>query len=106
MKIEAMIRAQSDEHQTAFRTNPPLSDDVFEAALKFYLGGDRSIYSMSDDGLFIVQRADAIASQQVKEFEEALAQAYKHATGVKARGEQQIESMLQERANRAGLPLQ
>lgn len=103
MKIDAIVRSKSDDRQTAFRTIPPLTEEVFECAQKNYLGGDIGTY-WNHEGLFIVART-VMGAEQIQAFEDALTKAEQLLDRQKANPEKPSEKALQERANKTGLPI-
>ncbi len=106
MKITAIVCAQSDDKQTAFRTEPPATKQVVEFAVKNYLGEAFSDQYSIEDGLFIVGRA-WIPKERVALYEDALTDA-EIFLGKKSPlfSRKEIASHLRERAKRAGLPLE
>lgn len=103
MKIDAIVRSKSDDRQTAFRTIPPLTEEVFGCALQNYLGGETGVY-WSHEGLFIVART-VMGAEQIQEFEAALTKAEELLDRQKANPEKPGEKALQERSQKTGLPI-
>jgi hypothetical protein len=76
MKITAIVSSQTNSKQTAFRTEPPLTEEVLGCALRDFWGENwANVYSAAR-GLFIVART-AIPKEQIPEYERTLSEAEK-----------------------------
>ena len=104
MKIDAVVNSKSDDRQTAFRTIPPLTEEVFACALQNYLGAEKVDIFGVFQGLFIVFRT-AIGTEQIQTFEKALTDAEEFLSNQKTSTETPHKNSLQERAKKLGLPL-
>ena len=100
-----MLRKRSDDTQTAFRTEPPLTDEVLECAIKNYLGESYRDQLFNENGALVVARV-GIPEEQIKIWNDSLTNAEELVHKQKTTAETSREDALQARAKMMGLPLE
>ncbi len=100
-----MKRSGTDDHQTVFRTDPPLTKEVLEFAVKHYLGQSYGQTLTVKNGLLVVSRV-GFTRQDIAMLEERLTEAENFLQDQKANAEKSRENDLQARAARSGVSLE
>src|SRR5438552_8931398 len=104
MKIKAMVSSQTTNKQTAFRTEPPLTQEVLDCALKDYWGENWADVYSAKDGLFIVGRT-AIPKEQIPEYERTLTDAENLVQKRKENAKKDRSDFLKGQSDSMGLPM-
>lgn len=105
MKIKAMKRSASTDKETAFRTEPPISEKVLDYAINNLLGKSyASMYSVKNE-LLIVSKV-AVPHEELELLAERLTEAETHFKRTKERVETAREKDLDGRAKTAGVTLE
>jgi hypothetical protein len=105
MKITAIVSSQTNSKQTAFRTEPPLTEEVLGCALRDFWGENwANVYSAAR-GLFIVART-AIPKEQIPEYERTLSEAEKLIQKRKENAKKSRDDFLKGQSDMTGLPME
>jgi hypothetical protein len=104
MQITALIGAHCDDTHTAFRTEPPLTQEVLDCAVTNFFPAGLGDMLSTRDGLLIVARV-GIPSGTVQDYARYLTSAEMKVRKQQAGGAKRQVS-LQDRANESGLPLE
>lgn len=105
MKIVAIVSSQTNEEQTAFKTDPPLTEEVMEGAFDHYFGQKwRNVYSEAR-GLFIVART-AVPKDEIQNCEKTLTDAENLIQKRKASAKSVRDEFLKAQSNSTGLPVE
>jgi len=105
MKITAIAKSHSDQTQTAFKTEPALTEEVMQCAIENFFGPAYVDHFFVEDGLFIVRRA-VIPKDQVTEYERSLTQAENLLQKRKENADQNREGHLKRVSEDTGLPIE
>jgi hypothetical protein len=105
MKIKAIARSHTTDIQTAFKTEPPLTQEVLNSAIEHYFGVNYSDTYFEEDGLFIVKRF-SIPQEQIKIYEDALTGAENFLKGKDKASEKEKQDILEHRSKQTGLPVE
>ena len=105
MKITAMLRQGSDDKKTALRTEPPLTDEILDCAIKSYFGESYRNLLVNEHGVLVVTRV-SIPKEQIEQWNNSLTNAEKFVQQKKTRDEKTRGDTLQARAKMMGLPLE
>lgn len=100
-----MKRAGSDDHQTVFQTDPPLTEEVLECAIKHFLGESYRHALSVKNGFLVVARVGITPDDRAL-WEERLTEAETFLQKQKASVQDQREKDLQARAKATGVPLE
>src|SRR5688572_17750339 len=105
MKISGVSRSEhTSETHTAFKTEPPLTDEVLECAVEHFIGSHYSDTYSREGDLLVVARF-GIVPEEVQRIEQALTNAENLLQKKQAASKSNREELLQERAKKTGLPL-
>ena len=105
MQITKMVGSHCDDTHTAFRTEPPLTQEVLDCAVtSFFPAGLGDMFS-TRDGLLMVARV-GIPNNVVRDYARYLTSAEMKVRKQQASGGNKRQVGLQDRANESGLPLE
>jgi hypothetical protein len=74
MKIKSIDSSRTDDTQTAFKTEPPLTEEVIQCAIKEFFGSEWFGTYFEEGGSFIVRRT-GIPREQISVYERRLTDA-------------------------------
>ena len=74
MKIRSIDSSRTDDTQTAFRTEPPLTEEVIQCAIKEFFGSEWAHTYFEEGGSFII-RQTGIPREQIPMYERRLTDA-------------------------------
>lgn len=101
MKIVAISKEHSSATHTAYKTDPPITDEVLKCVFEHF-GDDKGILSVSNRHLM---SASALEPVQIRECEATLTQAEEFLAHQKTENVKRHEDDLEARAKKSGLPL-
>jgi len=105
MQITAMVGSHCDDTHTAFRTDPPLTQEILDCAIThFFPPGLGDMFS-TRDGLLIVARV-GIPNSVVQDYARYLTSAEMKIRKQNATGGTKRQVSLQDRAAESGVPLE
>jgi hypothetical protein len=105
MKITAIDRSHTDQTQTAFKTEPPLTEEVVQCAINDIFGSQWADTYLEEDGLFIVRRT-GITKEQIPEYERGLTNAENLIQQRRQHADNQREDHLKRISEDTGLPVE
>jgi hypothetical protein len=105
MKITAIDRSHTNTTQTAFKTEPPLTEEVMQCAIEVAFGPHSSDTYFVEDGLFIVRRT-GIPKVQIPEYERGLTSAENFIQQKKQQTDKNREDHLKRVSKDTGLPVE
>ena len=105
MQITKMVGSHCDDTRTAFRTDPPLTQDILDCAVThFFPAGLGDMFS-TRDGLLIVARV-GIPNSMLQDYVRYLTSAENKVRKQKATDGTKRQVSLQDRADESGVPLE
>jgi hypothetical protein len=104
MKIKAIVGEHTDEFHTAFRTEPALTEEVFEEAL--LVQGMQHLLTFSRRNGFLIVRRSDISKADIESYETALSNAEKAVESKKGKRAQQHQTRLNYRSTETDLPVE
>lgn len=105
MKLTAIVAGHTDDLQTGFRTDPPLTDEVLHEALKNQWGNQYSHVYGRSGALLIVIRS-SISKDDIENIEMALTNAEKAIERKKGALEKERQERLNYLSAETGLPVE
>lgn len=105
MKIPAMKKLRSNETETAYRTDPPMTQELLDCALRSYLGPNYSDLLAVENGLLIVRQV-GIPAQNLEMLAERLTDAENFLANQKRNAQSRRDDDLKARAQMSGVPLE
>jgi hypothetical protein len=105
MKITAIDSSHTDQTQTAFKTEPPLTEEVLQCAINDIFGSQWADTYFEEDGLFIVPRT-GIPKEQIPEYERGLTNAENLIQQRKQHADKKREDHLRRISEDTGLPVE
>jgi hypothetical protein len=105
MQITALVRSHCDDTHTAFRTEPPLTQEVLDCAVTHFFPAGLGDMLSTRDGLLVVARV-GIPSGTVQDYARYLTSAEMKVRKQQATDGTKRQVSLQDRANESGLPLE
>jgi hypothetical protein len=108
MKITAIKASHTDGIQTAFKTDPPLTEEVMQCAINDIFGS-RSQWEATyfeEAGLFIVRGRTDIPREQIQEYEQNLTSAENLVRQRKEHANKKREDHLKRLSESTGLPVE
>ncbi len=105
MKIISLVRAHSDNSTSAFRTEPALTKEIFDHAIKFGLGEEFAKNFRFQNGLFVV-KSPTVQSEMIALYEIHLSKAETDLAQQKAQAEKTARNSFIARANLARVELE
>lgn len=103
MQITAMVGSHCDDTHTAFRTDPPLTQEVLDCAVTHFFPAGLGDMLSTRDGLLLVSRV-GIPSAVVQDYARYLTSAEMKVRKQTDGNKRQVS--LQDRANESGVPLE
>jgi len=105
MQITKMVGSHCDDIRTAFRTDPPLTQEILDCAVtSFFPAGLGDMFS-TKDGLLIVARV-GIPNSVIQDYARYLTSAENKVRKQKATDGTKRQVSLQDRADESGVPLE
>ena len=105
MQITAMVGSHCDDTHTAFRTDPPLTQEILDCAVTHFFPAGLGDMLSTRDGLLLVARV-GIPSGVVQDYERYLTSAEMKVRKQQATGGTKRQVSLQDRATESGVPLE
>jgi hypothetical protein len=105
MQITAMIGAHCDDTHTAFRTDPPLTQEILDCAVTHFFPAGLGDMLSTRDGLLLVARV-GIPSSVVQDYERYLTSAEMKVRKQQGTDGTKRQVSLQDRATESGVPLE
>ena len=105
MQITAMVGSQCDDTHTAFRTDPPLTQEVLDCAVTHFFPAGLGDMLSTRDGLLLVTRV-GIPSDAVQDYARYLTSAEMKVRKQRATDGPKRQVSLQDRARQSGVPLE
>ena len=105
MQITAMVGSHCDDTHTAFRTDPPLKQEILDCAVTHFFPAGLGDMLSTRDGLLLVARV-GIPSSLVQDYERYLSSAEMKVRKQQATDGTKRQVSLRDRAAESGVPLE
>jgi hypothetical protein len=104
MKLKSVASSHTTDTRTAFKTDPPLTHEVLDCAIKDYFGEQWADTYFTQGGLFIVHRTK-IPKEQISEYERTLTSAEDLVKKRKTNAEKKHGDSIKNASDSTGLPI-